>query len=59
MSTSEQKDKQLIFWSAPPVAGYWQIGGPDGLHVSMPRRPIWLHRAMCRLVLGFHWIDKT
>ena len=39
----------------PPVVGYYEIGGQYGLRIGMTKRPLWLHRWMVRLVLGFKW----
>ncbi len=46
-----------VFVSNPKYAGFYMIGGRDGLRVWLTRRPNWLHRNACRLVLGFVWVD--
>jgi len=38
------------------VGGY-RIGGPTGLQINFHRKPIWLHRVMMKLCLGWEWID--
>jgi hypothetical protein len=38
------------------VGSYW-IGGSMGLHISFKEKPIWLHRTMMRLCLGWEWKD--
>jgi len=41
----------------PKYAGGYQIGGAYGLRVNLKKKPIWLHRTMMRLCLGWEWID--
>jgi len=50
--------KDYIFTDAIPkyVGSYW-IGGSMGLHISFKKKPIWLHRTMMRLCLGWEWKD--
>lgn len=38
------------------VGGY-RIGGPTGLQINSEKKPIWLHRMMARVLLGWVWID--
>ena len=38
------------------VGGY-RIGGPIGLQINFEKKPIWLHRVMMRVLLGWEWID--
>jgi len=35
--------------------GYWEVGGPAGVQVSLVKKPIWFHRVMVRLVFGVVW----
>lgn len=42
----------------PTPKGYWQIGGPHALHIYPPKRPRWLTRQLCRLLLEWEWIDN-
>ena len=41
----------------PKYVGGYRIGGPTGLQINFQRKPIWLHRVMMRLLLGWEWID--
>ncbi len=43
----------------PVFAGGYQIGGDNGLYVWFKNKPIWLHRVMCHLLLGFVWVDSN
>jgi hypothetical protein len=43
--------------SSPPCVGYYQIGGQYGLRIAFSKKPIWLHRKMMFLCLGWMWID--
>ena len=38
------------------AGGYW-IGGSIGFQVNLKEKPIWLHRTMMRLCLGWEWKD--
>jgi len=40
-------------------AGHYQIGGSQGLGVYLDHRPIWIHRVMMKLCLGWEWIDSN
>jgi len=42
---------------APNYVGGYQIGGLFGIQINFTKKPIWLHRVMCKLVLGFVWVD--
>lgn len=39
----------------PKPVGAWQIGG--SVYYQMTKKPIWLHRVMSRVLLGWEWID--
>jgi hypothetical protein len=39
----------------PKPVGAWQIGG--SVYYQMTKKPIWLHRVMARVLLGWVWID--
>lgn len=43
--------------SRPRYAGHWQIGDSSGLLVSVRRRPSWLARKLCWLLLEWSWVD--
>jgi hypothetical protein len=40
-----------------PTVGYYRIGGKHGLNIAFTKKPIWLHRKMMALCLGWEWID--
>ncbi len=39
-------------------AGCYQIGGDNGLQIWFKNKPIWLHRKMAKLLLGWEWVDN-
>ena len=41
----------------PKYAGGYCLGGSMGLQVNLKEKPIWLHRTMMRLCLGWEWRD--
>lgn len=41
----------------PKYVGGYQIGGQYGLKINLEKKPIWLHRTMMKLCLGWEWID--
>ena len=43
--------------ATPKYAGGYCIGGSMGLQVNLKEKPIWLHRTMMRLCLGWEWKD--
>jgi hypothetical protein len=42
--------------SPPPSVGRLEL--VPGFVLFMPDKPLWLHRTMMRLLLGWVWIDK-
>jgi hypothetical protein len=46
-------DHQFIF--PPKYVGYYEIGGPQGIQISLKKEPNWLHRTMMRLCFGIRW----
>ena len=38
------------------VGGYY-LGGRLGLGIMFPKKPIWIHRFLMKLLLGWEWID--
>lgn len=38
------------------VGGY-EIGGPLGLRVNFQKRPPWIARFFCRMLLDWRWVD--
>jgi len=43
------------FVTPPKPVGAWRIGG--SVYYQMNKKPIWLHRIMARVLLGWEWID--
>jgi hypothetical protein len=39
--------------------GGYRLGGPTGLQINIKKKPIWLHRTMMRLCLGWEWVDAV
>ena len=50
-------DKKYTFYTPPKYVGYYQIGGDYGLRVAFTKKPIWFHRTMMKLCLGWEWSD--
>ena len=44
-----------------PYAGCYRIGGGNTGNVSfsLGKKPIWLHRKLMKLCLGWEWVDNT
>jgi hypothetical protein len=49
--------KEYTVHALPKYVGYYQIGGDYGLRVSFTKKPIWFHRTMMKLCLGWEWTD--
>jgi hypothetical protein len=49
--------KEYTFHAFPKYVGYYRIGGDHGLCISMVKKPIWFHRTMMKLCLGWEWTD--
>lgn len=43
----------------PKYVGGYQFGGEFGLRIMFHKKPIWFHRKMMKLCLGWEWIDTT
>jgi hypothetical protein len=43
--------------STSKYAGYWTIGGDNGLRIFRDKKPRWLVRKACSLVFDFIWVD--
>jgi hypothetical protein len=57
MSVSSDNTLRLSGFSVlPKPAGAWQIGG--SVYYQMTKKPIWLHRIMARVLLGWEWRDE-
>ena len=50
-------NKEYTFHALPKYVGYYRIGGDYGLRVSFTKKPIWFHRTMMKLCLGWEWTD--
>jgi hypothetical protein len=50
-------DKKYTFHILPKYDGYYRIGGNHGLCISLVKKPIWFHRTMMKLCLGWEWTD--
>jgi hypothetical protein len=46
------------FVEIPPKVGQYRIGGNHGLSIAFSKKPIWFHRKMMALCLGWEWIDN-
>jgi hypothetical protein len=54
----EPEPKSYVFTDLnPKYAGGYRIGGSMGFQVNLKEKPIWLHRTMMRLCLGWKWKD--
>lgn len=42
-------------WSYPVPVGSYLIGG--SFRVTINKKPNWFNRKMCKLILGFEWMD--
>jgi heterodisulfide reductase subunit A-like polyferredoxin len=39
-------------------AGFYKLGGENGnFHISLGKKPIWIHRKLMKLCLGWEWVD--
>lgn len=49
----------MIFIKSPTFEGHWQIGGSDdALYICLAKKPRWLTRFMCGLLLEWVWVDQ-
>jgi len=51
-------NKKSEFNVLPSYAGCYRLGGNTGLSISFGKKPIWLHRKLMAICLGWEWIDK-
>jgi hypothetical protein len=51
--------KEVQIAEFPKYVGGYRIGGNGAYYTqfNLTRKPIWLHRVMVRLLLGWEWID--
>jgi hypothetical protein len=47
----------VSFISTPKFVGYWIIAGHYGIRVAQVKRPRWLTRFLCRVLLEWEWRD--
>jgi hypothetical protein len=47
----------VSFTSTPKWVGYWIIAGHFGIRVAQVKRPRWLTRFLCRVLLEWEWRD--
>ena len=40
-------------------AGFYRIGEKENFNISLSKKPIWLHRKLMKLCLGWKWVDKA
>lgn len=53
--------KEVIFDfvnKKPTYAGYYRLGGVTGLSISFNKKPLWIHRKLMAICLGWEWIDN-
>jgi hypothetical protein len=56
-SSNYYSNREYTFNILPKYVGYYRIGGNHGLCISFTKKPIWLHRTMMKLCLGWEWAD--
>ena len=43
---------------SPTYPGFYRIGGYAGLSISLSEKPLWIHRKLMAICLGWKWIDN-
>lgn len=56
--SGENAEYLLNTWPTGYV-GCWEIGGALGLRVAQRKRPRWVTRKLCALLLEWRWIDSV
>jgi hypothetical protein len=56
-STIYVNNQPYSFYVPPKYSGCYRIGGNYGLSISIVKKPIWFHRKMMAMCLGWEWID--
>ena len=54
-------NKEVIFDfvnKKPTYAGCYRIGGGAGLSIYLDKKPLWIHRKLMAICLGWEWIDN-
>lgn len=46
-----------IFIAPPNPVGRYEIGGQYGMHVTLSKKPMWIHRVFSKILLGWEWYD--
>lgn len=44
--------------SQTTYSGFYRIGGYAGLSISLSEKPLWIHRKLMAICLGWEWIDN-
>lgn len=47
-----------VFIQNPNYVGYYALGSTYTLRVMFEKKPIWFHRKMMQLCLGWRWVDE-
>lgn len=45
-------------FAQPEPVGYWRIGGVNGLRFAVYRRPRWLTRWLCAVLLEWEYVPE-
>lgn len=48
----------FMIYKPPKYVGWWRIGGVAGLCIMQEKRPRWLTRLLCRVLLEWEWKDE-
>lgn len=51
-------NRQNEFIKLPNYAGCYRLGGNQGLSIYFINKPLWIHRKLMALCLGWEWIDN-
>ena len=51
-------NKKTQFNVLPTYDGFYRIGGVAGLSISLDKKPLWIHRKLMAICLGWEWIDN-
>lgn len=42
----------------PTYAGCYRLGGSIGLSIHLGKKPLWIHRKLMAICLGWEWVDN-
>lgn len=48
---------EYAFITPPKYVGAYRVGGNHGFSIAFTKKPIWIHRTMMKLCLGWEWKD--